>query len=95
MTVSSVRLPDDLAARFDELAERTGRSRNYLMVEALREYIEHEALWLGRVQEGIDQADRGEFVPDDEMEAFWAERSASEGMAHARREALAEYGLTE
>lgn len=23
------------------------------------------------VQEGLAQADRGEFVPDEEMEAFW------------------------
>ena len=23
------------------------------------------------VQEGLDQAQRGEFVPDDEMDAFW------------------------
>ena len=35
----SLRLPDDLTARLDKLAKRTGRSKTYYMIEAIREQI--------------------------------------------------------
>jgi RHH-type transcriptional regulator, rel operon repressor / antitoxin RelB len=35
----SLRLPDDLNARLDKLAKRTGRSKTYYMIEAIREQI--------------------------------------------------------
>jgi predicted transcriptional regulator len=42
-TVStSVRLPEDLVARYTQLAEATGRTRNFVMKEALEQYIEQE-----------------------------------------------------
>jgi RHH-type rel operon transcriptional repressor/antitoxin RelB len=36
----SVRLPDDLARRLDELAKSLDRSRTYIVNKALREYLE-------------------------------------------------------
>jgi RHH-type transcriptional regulator, rel operon repressor / antitoxin RelB len=35
----SLRLPEDLSARLDRLAKRTGRSKTYYMIEAIREQI--------------------------------------------------------
>jgi RHH-type transcriptional regulator, rel operon repressor / antitoxin RelB len=35
----SLRLPDDLSARLDKLAKRTGRTKTYYMIEAIREQI--------------------------------------------------------
>lgn len=37
--VVSLRLPDDLRARLDRLAKRTGRTKTYYMIEAIREQI--------------------------------------------------------
>ncbi len=38
--VVSLRLPDDISSRLDSLAERTGRSKTFYMLEAIREHIE-------------------------------------------------------
>lgn len=35
----SLRLPEDLSARLDKLAKRTGRSKTYHMIGAIRELI--------------------------------------------------------
>jgi RHH-type rel operon transcriptional repressor/antitoxin RelB len=39
MTVS-LRLPDDIAKRLATLARRTGRSKTYYMIEAIREHLD-------------------------------------------------------
>ncbi|MBE2262119.1 MAG: ribbon-helix-helix protein, CopG family [Burkholderiaceae bacterium] len=40
MSAVSIRLPDDVSARLQDLAQRTGRSKTYTMVEAIREHID-------------------------------------------------------
>jgi RHH-type rel operon transcriptional repressor/antitoxin RelB len=39
MTVS-LRLPDDISKRLTALARRTGRSKTYYMIEAIREHLD-------------------------------------------------------
>lgn len=36
----SLRLPDDISNRLQRLAERTGRSKTFYMIEAIREHID-------------------------------------------------------
>lgn len=36
----SIRVPDDIASRLDELASRTGRSKTFYVREAVLEYLE-------------------------------------------------------
>lgn len=40
MSVVSLRLPDDISQRLQHLAQMTGRSKTYYMVEAIREYLD-------------------------------------------------------
>jgi len=40
MSPVSLRLPDDMAERLDDLARKTGRSKTYYMIEAIREHID-------------------------------------------------------
>jgi RHH-type transcriptional regulator, rel operon repressor / antitoxin RelB len=40
MTAVSLRLPDDVSERLQKLAERTGRSKTYYMVEAIKEHLD-------------------------------------------------------
>ena len=35
----SLRLPEDLALRLDKIAKRTGRTKTFYMIEAIREQI--------------------------------------------------------
>ena len=36
----SLRLPEDISNRLDILAQRTGRSKTYYMIEAIREHLD-------------------------------------------------------
>lgn len=39
MSAVSIRLPDDVSSRLQALAQYTGRSKTFLMIEAIREHI--------------------------------------------------------
>ena len=43
-----------------------------MLNEALSANLTHERWAIARMREGLAEADRGEFVPDEEMEAFFA-----------------------
>jgi RHH-type transcriptional regulator, rel operon repressor / antitoxin RelB len=40
MTAVSLRLPEDVSERLQKLADRTGRSKTFYMLEAIREHLE-------------------------------------------------------
>lgn len=40
MYATSLRLPDDIGKRLTELAKRTGRSKTYYILEAIREHLD-------------------------------------------------------
>lgn len=40
MPAISIRLPEDLAARLEKLAKRTGRTKTYYVVEAVNDHLE-------------------------------------------------------
>jgi predicted transcriptional regulator len=71
--LSSIRIPEEIIAQYEAVAQATGRSRNALLVDALRDAIASEAWFVAAVQRGIAAADAGDFVPEAEMEALWDE----------------------
>jgi predicted transcriptional regulator len=72
--VTSVRLPGDLRARFDELARVSGRSRNDLIVEAMTRYVEAEMAYIAAVQEGLADIEAGRHRDLDEIAGEWVGR---------------------
>ncbi len=70
MSVSSIRLQKDLEQRLNELCEKLERSRNWLVNQAIREFIENQALqeerW-AQTLEAMDSVERGEVVPAHEV----------------------------
>ena len=62
-TTTSLRLPDDIRAVYDTLVAATGRSRNDLMVEALRLVGERQLKEIALVQEGQRQLRAGQGIP--------------------------------
>jgi predicted transcriptional regulator len=56
-------MPDDLRDIYDTLVQATGRSRNDLMVEALRLVGERQLREIALVQEGQDQIRAGLGIP--------------------------------
>lgn len=71
MSSFTVRLDDDLTAQLERMADSMDRSKSYLTAQALREFLAREAWFVADVEEGLRQAERGEFVPEAEMEATW------------------------
>ncbi len=69
-TSINVRVSDEERLRqLDALAEATGRSRNHHVNAALKRYLDEESWQLAKIEEGIRQADAGEFYTPEEVRA--------------------------
>ncbi|HXT38302.1 MAG TPA: ribbon-helix-helix protein, CopG family [Chloroflexota bacterium] len=82
--ILSSRVPPDTKAALDQLAKATGRTRNTLVQEALRRFIEQQRWQIGEIEAGIREANAGVFVSDTEMEETWAEFGLESDAAGAR-----------
>jgi len=70
-TVSlSFRVRAEKAEQLDRLAEATDRPRSWLLQQALDSYLELQAWQIAHIKEGIEQLDRGEFIPHEEVDAW-------------------------
>jgi predicted transcriptional regulator len=65
----SLRLPDELADTLAKLAKATGRSKSFLAIDALREYLSREAWQIAEIQRAVAEADAGDFASEDEVKA--------------------------
>jgi predicted transcriptional regulator len=63
----TVRLDEAVMRALDQLAEKTDRSRNWLVNQAVQDYVTVNAWQLEKIETGIAAADRGDFASDDEM----------------------------
>jgi RHH-type rel operon transcriptional repressor/antitoxin RelB len=68
----NVRIPAALAGQLDALTTTTGRNKSALTVEALARFVEIETWQIQQIQTAIEEADRGEFATDQEVNAFFA-----------------------
>lgn len=68
----------ELRAELEKLARSTHRDQSDLANEAIRLYVEHEVRMLEKIRAGLVQAERGDFVPDEEIDAFFLEHAAPE-----------------
>ena len=66
----SVRTDPRKVRKLDKLAKQQDRSRNYLVNQAIDQYLELLAWQEEQVEEGIKAADAGNFVSGDEMNAI-------------------------
>ena len=70
--MSALEIRPDLKIQLDHLAEESHRSESDLANEAVTLYLAQQHRIIGRIQEGLAQAHRGEFISDDEMDSFFA-----------------------
>ncbi|WJH40915.1 ribbon-helix-helix protein, CopG family [Aliirhizobium terrae] len=66
---SNVELSDDLSRRIDRLAERTRLTPSQIVEDALSNgrSLAWQEKWVAGVQEGIHDADQGNFATDTEI----------------------------
>jgi predicted transcriptional regulator len=77
-TTMSIRLNQELKDRLERLAQATNRSRSFLTVEALKQFIELNEWQVTVIQEGIAAADAGRLVEHEQAEA-WLTTWGNEG----------------
>lgn len=73
MTTVTTRIDEETQSRLDQLAKATDRSRSWLMADAIRRYVEEEGWQVAAIEEGVRQADAGDFATEDEIKAAFAE----------------------
>jgi RHH-type rel operon transcriptional repressor/antitoxin RelB len=75
MASVSLRLPDDVSARLQQLVELTGRSKTFYMVEAINQHIDDlEDLYLAERELEEVRAGRSTTVPlEDVMKRYGME----------------------
>ena len=65
----NVHLRPEQEAAISQIAADTGRQTDELVQEAVDGLLEQDARFRAGVRKGIEQADRGEFIKEDDMEA--------------------------
>jgi predicted transcriptional regulator len=65
----SVRVPADVMERLDKVAAILERPRSWVILRAIRQYLADEGQEMLDVQEGIEEAERGEVIDFDEVMA--------------------------
>ena len=63
------RVPEEKKLLLDELAAAQDRDRSYIINQALDNYLEVMEWQLSHINEGLKQAEAGEFASDDEVKA--------------------------
>ena len=63
----TVRAETDTVHQLDNMADSLDRSRNYLVNQAIKEYLDAHAWQIEKINHGIAAADRGELVGHDQV----------------------------
>jgi RHH-type transcriptional regulator, rel operon repressor / antitoxin RelB len=69
----SLRLDDDALAELDALAKATERSRAFLAMQAIREFLRKNQWQVKEIEKGIAEADAGELISHEEIMARWGD----------------------
>ncbi len=70
-SVLTVRVPEETQQDLLSLAKVTGRSRSWIAMQAIHEYLERERWQVSQIQEGIAEADAGDFATTEEVAALF------------------------
>jgi len=63
----TVRLDEATLNALDRLAEKTDRSRNWLVTRAVEDFVALNAWQVGKIEAGLAAANRADFAQDEEL----------------------------
>jgi predicted transcriptional regulator len=69
--VFTVRIDPEKQKQLDALAKQLDRSRNYVVNQAIGEFLDTHAWQTQQIEQGLSEARRGEFVSDEEMDRIF------------------------
>ena len=78
-TSMSMRLPAPLSEKLSQLADATGRTKSYLAVQAIQDFVDREAWQIAEIEQALREADAGDFATDAEMVALDTKWSRNAG----------------
>jgi RHH-type transcriptional regulator, rel operon repressor / antitoxin RelB len=67
----NVRLPESLYNEIEALAKATARTKSFLAIDALTNYVQSESWQIRDIHEGLKEADAGEFASDEQVKAVF------------------------
>lgn len=74
--VITARIDPETVALLDKVGAAQGRSRSWLVAQAVKKMAEEEAAYLAFIQEGLDDIAAGRTVPHEDVMAWVAEKRA-------------------
>ncbi len=74
---TSVRFDEATIGRLDELARSRGSSRSEVIEDAVLRLLEYNDWFTAAVEQGLREADAGEFEPLEEVDAVFARWGAA------------------
>lgn len=69
-TSMSLRISEELSNKISELAIATGRTKSFVAVQALEDFVEREAWQVAEIRKSLAEADAGDFATEEEMQAI-------------------------
>jgi len=73
----TLRLDAATRKRLDRLAKATDRSRAALAAEAVRQFVDLNEWQIAAIQEGVHEANRGQFIDHARLKAKWEKKLAA------------------
>jgi predicted transcriptional regulator len=73
----TLRLDPATRKRLDRLAKATERSRAALAAEAVRQFVELNEWQISAIEEGLREADRGQFIDHARLKSKWEKKLAA------------------
>jgi len=74
MTTITVRIDDSIKNRLEKLAKTTSRNKSYLVIHAIKDYLEVNEWQIKEIKAGIKEADAGHLIDHDTILKKWESR---------------------
>lgn len=69
--IFTVRIDPEKQKQLDTLAKRLDRSRNYVVNQAIEDFLETHAWQVQQIERGLSEARRGEFVSNEKIDRLF------------------------
>jgi RHH-type transcriptional regulator, rel operon repressor / antitoxin RelB len=86
----SVRFSAEIKDQIADLAKATGHSANFILNEAVREYLERERWQIADIEQGLRELEAGDIATEEEVDATFSRITTPEAMEQARLTVAAE-----
>ena len=73
----SVRLPNELKDKMETYAQLTGRTKSYVAMEALSDYLDWRIPQIEDLKAAVAAAEAGDFATDEEVRRVFTPRAAA------------------